>query len=1732
MKKKLLISLLLALVLTVGGIVGAFAANDFHLEPEPGGNKVYLSDLKYTSYKMEGSYKPWIDTDSSTGKVTIGDLHAFKKGIRTHPGSDYDAYVTYNIGSLGAFRFCAYVGKDKASTSGYTQVQVYGDDKLLYTSELLTWGEYEYISVDVTGVKTLKLVQNDGGDGYSWDGCSWGDAAVYCLKEDGAISLSSPVSATLVSDTLAVSGLAKADSVNVYVGQTQVGQIDVVDQMFSGSFAMPSGLEEDAQVVVTLKSVIGGAEKDAVSRTYTYRPASVNMTDLPYGGDYDAKSFCFNSSLYGNLKIGTFVVEKGFEMLATLGDKKNELTFDITGSPYTTFSGFASVATAAYQGGKGVTFEVLADGKVIYTSPVTTGAVYLVADIPAGAKTLTLRGVSADSHKQTVVFGDGILSQGDSIAAGGHDFATGTAGTAVQLNKHFMQFRVKGGAVNGLVLRTDNELKGDLTINVYEYARSFRRSIQSLAVMSAQAYVKLDDGSYYIPFPASLPQGEYLLDFVCDDDVKIKTYDSEDAGLYTTEKLEKKALDLKVLIEDGAAILRADTNSDVKSVGNKTTSDEKTRAESMYRGWMKDLSTFPSSMKIGSTTYNGFGKDFALKSQEVTTDKDNKEIETTVTTLTHTSGLVFTITSDYYKNYAAFEWVISFTYEGSGKSPVVTDIKSLNLTVKGSNPIINTSKGDAGQFQPDIRELNGKEGFQPTVGRSCQGAFPYYNFEYGDQGMLLAIGWSGIWRADFNNSQNKNQTNIQIGQATFKSYLKKGETARTPMIAMVLYDGNDLDRAQNLWRRWFIDCSMHRVVDEDTGELGLFDPISFGSTSIQFAEMTLATDENQIEAIRQYVENGIGINFWWMDAGWYFDTDGNSLPAGRWDMTGGWHIDTNRFPSKMADISQYGKSVGIKTLLWFEPERVLGTPKKDGTAVHPNWMLGENIVDMGNEDAVAWILNRILTTLGDGEISLYREDFNIDPNPYWQKKYQGQANREGLAENQYIQGHLYLWDEILKAYPNAMIDSCASGGYRNDFEALRRSVQLHKTDYNYGDTATQQLYALEMYSWMPFFGTKADNTGDTHHAERYKIRTALVAGTVFGYDSNQPIDWDIVRDVVDEKNVISQYNYVDYYKLATYDREQSAPMGWMFLDHAQENGYALFFRRENGEATVRYRLKGLKEDTTYHVWFEDRGAHATYTGYELMYDGIEVTIPAVKSSDIMYISTSYTETALKANITYTSVDGQWKEAIREEDGYYRFDLRLNMSLRSTVLSAPDGIETNVQADYLDAITLGGKKLSENAKQVKMDYDAVNNILRVYIKKSNDFGFAANKDAEMTISSEFATWEGRKLTETKFEYAKKTKTWSRLGTAVESVELVAPATTIVKGDRILLTALVDPFDATDNSVKFTTSDPTIATISKKGYLRALGTGTVTITATSNDESGKSATIQILIVATEADLDQTLPPETSKPVESDTETSAPVNEEPTSINAGMIALIVIGAVSIVAAIAFFILSKNAKVKITVALVLAVVGTIALVIGLILPALGGDDSGDDETTAPALTGDVTGDGSDDVTTQPVQTDPPVKTGSLYLADTDYDTYQYNGSDYPFVGKIPHTGEDLVIKGVHYEKGIFINPVDPSTPGYIEYDISQFTFDRFALKFGKIDVTHGSGDATYIKIYADDELIGESDQMRQGTAACLVECEIPAGTEVLRIECYTTNSHANCSSILGNPVLYYEGTEIEWPK
>jgi alpha-galactosidase len=458
---------------------------------------------------------------------------------------------------------------------------------------------------------------------------------------------------------------------------------------------------------------------------------------------------------------------------------------------------------------------------------------------------------------------------------------------------------------------------------------------------------------------------------------------------------------------------------------------------------------------------------------------------------------------------------------------------------------------------------------------------------------------------------------ITAGQEVTHLSLNPGEQIRSPLIAMVFWRGNDLVAAQNLWRRWMVAHNLPRTAD------GQLPPTQIvACSSHQYKEMTQANEANQKMFVDRYLEEGMKLDYWWMDAGWY-------PCGGEWVNTGTWVPDASRFPNGLRAVSDHARAKGIKTIVWFEPERV-GDPNSWIAKNHPDWLLSKkgqtakapegggfgsgpgSLLNLGNPETLNWLINHVDRTLTEQGIDLYRQDFNMDPLPFWVGA--DAENRQGMTENLYVQGYLAYWDGLRQRHPSLRIDSCASGGRRDDLETLRRAVPLIRTDFLFEPTS-QQNHHFSYASWIPYHGAgyvtgqSAIGQHGQKDVEAYGFRANMSPSITLCYDMRLTnLNYRLAERLFKELKAI-QPNYLgDFYPLTSYSLSNNVWLAWQYNRTEAGTGVVQAFRRpDSGEQTMTFKLRGLESKARYELENLDGGKEVR-TGHELMTHGLTVTL--------------------------------------------------------------------------------------------------------------------------------------------------------------------------------------------------------------------------------------------------------------------------------------------------------------------------------------------------------------------------------------------------------------------------------------------------------------------------------------------------------------------------------------------
>lgn len=588
------------------------------------------------------------------------------------------------------------------------------------------------------------------------------------------------------------------------------------------------------------------------------------------------------------------------------------------------------------------------------------------------------------------------------------------------------------------------------------------------------------------------------------------------------------------------------------------------------------------------------------------------------------TGLTVRVDGLRYLDYPVVEWTGWLTHDGPEPTPLIEDLWALDASFAGGEPVLHHSNGDfysEDGYTP--RETAMRPGdvlaFAPHDGRPCDGAFPYFRLVFPGAGLTMAIGWPAQWSASFRTLSDG--VHVRAGQETTHLRLRPGERMRTPRMTVMAWTG-DATRSVNLWRRWYLD----HVLPRPNGRP--LEPKLACSCNGGGEEFTQATEANQLAFMEAFERLGIDYDVWWIDAGWFPCRDEHG--ERHWVRTGTWEPDPERFPRGLKPIADRAARHGAALLLWFEPERVMRGSRLD--VEHPEWLLRtatapgaddwlarNGLADLGNPACRRWLTDHVSTLIRENGVGVYRQDFNFPPLPYWRDN--DAPDRRGMHENLHVQGYLQFWDDLLAAHPGLWIDSCASGGRRNDLETMRRSVPLHYSDYGYGIHPVKLAFHHTLFAWIPYFkestlswdtiGPEDDRWFDRMN-DSYSYHAGLAAMLATSFDIRRD-DYDhrtTRRMIALWRRAAGLLLHGDYHALTPFSRDPAAWVAWQFDRPETGEGFLQAIRHRACPAdTITVRPEGLCAGTTYLFENPETGVVLERDAASLGAEGFTLCLP-------------------------------------------------------------------------------------------------------------------------------------------------------------------------------------------------------------------------------------------------------------------------------------------------------------------------------------------------------------------------------------------------------------------------------------------------------------------------------------------------------------------------------------------
>lgn len=588
------------------------------------------------------------------------------------------------------------------------------------------------------------------------------------------------------------------------------------------------------------------------------------------------------------------------------------------------------------------------------------------------------------------------------------------------------------------------------------------------------------------------------------------------------------------------------------------------------------------------------------------------------------SGLEVVCDVKGYPEFRAVEWVLHFHNTSAKNSGQLTRVKvadfdmvypaagALKIHYAEGNKI---SKAD---YAPRTAEFRTEQPLhiEPHGGRSSEEAFPFFNLESeaSRQGVMVAVGWTGTWFADLE-KRDPSRLTLAAGMLNTDLYLYPGEQIRTPSVALMFWSGDRMN-GHNRFRRLVLAHHSRKVDGSPFYPLcsafNYRDPQPCGEYSCLTADWAIAM-------VRRYSMFELTPDVFWLDAGWH--TGAGDFRHGKsWaNTTGNWTVDRERFPEGLKPVSDAVHEAGAKFMVWFEPERVVkGT---QWATEHKEWMLDTEwpegseqstwyLFDLGNDEACDWLCKYYGDLIEENGIDYYRQDFNMLPAGYWRDA--DEPGRSGIKEIRHIENLYKFWDYLLERFPGLLIDNCASGGKRLDWESIGRSAPLWRSDYyHYDDPDGYQCHTYGLNFFLPIHGT------GILLPDQYSFRSSLSSALQCNWKVTEPgVSVLDMQQRIREYRDIREYYYEDYYPLSGTGDLTGSDVWLAYQMHrpSDDSGIVVAFRRQDApDAEYTVRLGGLTPDASYTLVDCDTQAETVRSGRELT-EGLTLRLDNPKSS--------------------------------------------------------------------------------------------------------------------------------------------------------------------------------------------------------------------------------------------------------------------------------------------------------------------------------------------------------------------------------------------------------------------------------------------------------------------------------------------------------------------------------------
>ncbi len=389
-----------------------------------------------------------------------------------------------------------------------------------------------------------------------------------------------------------------------------------------------------------------------------------------------------------------------------------------------------------------------------------------------------------------------------------------------------------------------------------------------------------------------------------------------------------------------------------------------------------------------------------------------------------------------------------------------------------------------------------------------------------------------------------------------------------------------------------------------------------------------AAHDMSVKTSKAFIDQfaSMGAEVFIIDAGWECPPH---MEQQWYDYNGVNYPNPERYPNGLEELSDYCHEKGMKFGLWVEMERIGRC--SEVYEKHPEWrrrnVFGERdreYLDLSIPEAAKWAEEELARIIRDYKLELLRVDYNGG-----QMGYYGLRDRAGGAKEcmtlRHFQAVYQIYGNLKKRFPQVVFENCAGGGGRcdlaimknfdhtwvSDWQMVPRSAAItngmtmalppERVDRLFAGMGCHEIGGLDAHMRNCMLGHITLNVVHSAAAEDNAEQLAFIRHSIQLYK-------DFIRPMLPSSRIY--HHTPDSHRGLFQLLEIAAPDG-------SKGALTAITHCNAGDRQIKVRLRGARSDKKYKVTFDNEAVSLTLDGYKLHREGIELSVPAALSSELI-----------------------------------------------------------------------------------------------------------------------------------------------------------------------------------------------------------------------------------------------------------------------------------------------------------------------------------------------------------------------------------------------------------------------------------------------------------------------------------------------------------------------------------